>query len=186
MRYLASALILSAACFSSAFIPSNAPTPRTTSRHQDPVVAEKPMSAKDAALGRARKQAKMLDSLYKTAIVIITKNYVNDSKDLAAGDAFQMLFDSMKEQGFHEVRLLDASGEAIDDDNLPQNDYEKAAVKAILAGQEIYEEVVTNDGKQFLKSTTAIPMVMDKCIMCHENYEGKKIIGALGITLEIE
>jgi Protein of unknown function (DUF3365) len=140
----------------------------------------------EAALKRARKQAKMLDTLYKTAIVVVTKNYVDESSDLAAGDAFQLLFQSMKEGGFHEVRLLDASGEAIDDENLPQDDFEKAAVKAMLDGKELYEQTFEKDGKRFLKSVTPIPVVMEKCIMCHENYKGKKIIGALGITLEIE
>jgi Protein of unknown function (DUF3365) len=140
----------------------------------------------DAALGRARKQAKMLDTLYKTAIVIVTKNYVTEDSDLAAGDAFQLLFKSMKDNNFHEVRLLDASGEAIDDDNLPKDDFEKAAVKAMLDGKPLYEKVVEKDGKKMLKSVTPIPVVMEKCVMCHANYEGKKVIGALGITLEIE
>ena len=140
----------------------------------------------DAALARARKQAKMLDTLYKTAIVIVTKNYVEESSDLAAGDAFQLLFQAMKDNNFHEVRLLDASGEAIDNDNLPKNDFEKAAVKAMLDGKPLYEQIVEKDGKKTLTSVTPIPVVMDKCVMCHANYEGKKVIGALGITLEIE
>ena len=43
--------------------------------------------APDAAVARARKQAQMLDDLYKTAIVLITENYVEEDSDLAAGDA---------------------------------------------------------------------------------------------------
>ncbi len=140
----------------------------------------------DAALRRSRKQAKMLDTLYKTAIVIVTKNYVDESSDLAAGDAFQLLFQSMKDGGFHEVRLLDASGEPIDDDNLPKDEFEKAAVKAMLEGKPIYEQVTEKEGKKVLRTVTPIPVVMEKCVMCHANYEGKEVIGALGINIPIE
>jgi len=34
---------------------------------------------------RTRKQAKMLDTLYKTAIVVITEHYVTGNESLAAG-----------------------------------------------------------------------------------------------------
>ncbi len=74
----------------------------------------------DPALERTRKQVKMLDDLYKTAIVLITENYVNESSDLAAGDAFQALFKTMKDKGWHEVRLIDATGQPYDDDNAPE------------------------------------------------------------------
>jgi Protein of unknown function (DUF3365) len=139
------------------------------------------------AMGRARKQAKMLDTLYKTAIVLITKNYVDGKESLAAGDAFQALFTAMKENGFHEVRLLDATGQPYDDDNSPKNDYEKKAIKALLSGAKIYEEVVKEGDKTYLLSTTPIPVVMDKCVICHSHYEGNKgAIGALGLKLLVE
>lgn len=142
---------------------------------------------KSPAMERARKQARMLDTLYKTAIVLITKNYVDGKESLAAGDAFQALFQSMKENGFHEVRLLDATGQPYDSDNEPKNDYEKKAIKAMLGGLKIYEEVVKEGDKTYLLSTTPIPVVMDKCVICHSNYEGNKgAIGALGLKVLVE
>ena len=139
------------------------------------------------AMERTRKQAKMLDTLYKTAIVLITENYVDGKESLAAGDAFQALFKAMKDNGFHEVRLLDATGDAYDPDNEPKNEYEKKAIKAMLDGASIYEEVVQQDGKTYLLSTTPIPVVMDKCVLCHSHYEGNKgAIGALGLKLQVE
>jgi Protein of unknown function (DUF3365) len=149
--------------------------------------AQGTVADKSPAMERTRKQAKMLDTLYKSAIVLITKNYVDGKESLAAGDAFQALFQTMKENGFHEVRLLDATGEPYDDDNKPKNEYEKAAIKAMLDGSKIYEAVVKEGDKTYLLSTTPIPVVMDKCVMCHSNYEGKKgAIGALGIKLPVE
>ncbi len=154
-----------------------------TAHAQDSSSSEKSVLAID----RAKKQAKMLDTLYKTAIVIITENYVTGKESMAAGDAFQALFKSMKDNQFHEVRLLDATGDPYDSDNAAKTDFEKKAVTAILAGKPIYEEVVTENNKQFLLSATPIPVVMQKCTLCHSHYEGVKgAIGALGLKIAIE
>ena len=143
----------------------------------------------DAALERTRKQVRVLDDIYKTAIVLITENYVDEASDLAAGAAFQKLFAAMKEKGHHEVRLLDATGDPYDKDNLPRDDFEKAAIKAIKEGKGYYEQVVEQGGKRLLKAATPIPVVMKKCTLCHPAYEKAKpgeAIGALGYTIAIE
>jgi len=144
---------------------------------------------KTPAIDRARKMGQMLDDIYKNAIVLITTHYVNEDSDLAAGDAFQALFKVMKDKGYHEVRLLDASGEPIDDDNIPRKGFEQDAVKALLAGEKTYEKVVKKDDKRYLLMATPVPVVMEKCIMCHENYRGVpkgRAIGALSYTIPIE
>ncbi len=142
---------------------------------------------KQPAVERAKRQAKMLDTLYKTAIVLITENYVDGSEDLAAGDAFQALFKSMKDGGFHEVRLLDATGDAYDSDNEPKTDFEKKAIKALLAGKPIYEKVVKEGDKRYLLSATPIPVVMEKCTLCHSHYEGVKgPIGSLALKIPLD
>jgi hypothetical protein len=135
---------------------------------------------------RARREVRLLDDIYKSAIVLITKHYVDDKSDLAAGEAFKVLFNGMKEKGWHEVRLLDGTGEPLNDVNRPQDDFERQAIKAMLAGKPYYEELATRDGKQYLRAATPVPVVMDKCILCHENFRGKKIIGALGYTLPLD
>ena len=144
----------------------------------------------DAALNRTRKQVKMLDDLYKTAIVLITESYVTEKSDLPAGEAFQKLFATMKKAGHHEVRLLDATGQPINDDNSPRDDFEKAAIAALKSGKPGYEQVVEKEGKKYLRSATPIPVVLDKCILCHDHYkqakEKKQIIGSLGYTIPIE
>ncbi len=144
----------------------------------------------DEAVARTRKQVKMLDDLYKTAVVLITTHYVNDEDDLAAGSAAVALFDAMKKKGWHEVRLLDATGEPIEDNNSPNDEFEKAAVAKLKGGETYYERVVQRDGKSFLRAATPIPVVLDKCIMCHEHYKDFKdkgqIIGVLGYTVPVE
>jgi len=147
--------------------------------------ADKP----DAAVERARREVRLLDDLYKTAVVLITKHYVDENSDLAAGSAAIALFDAMKEKGWHEVRLLDATGEPIEENNAPRDEFERKAVKTLLSGQPYYDQIVQRDGKRLLRAATPIPVVLKKCVMCHEHYGDVKEghpIGALSYTLPIQ
>ncbi len=136
-------------------------------------------------LDRARREIKLLDDIYKTAIVLITQHYVKEDSDLPAGEAFKALFAGMKDKGWHEVRLLDATGDPLNDENAPLDSFEKSAIQALLAGKPYYEEQADQDGKRFLRAATPIPIVMKKCTMCHSNYRDQKVIGALGYKLPL-
>jgi hypothetical protein len=92
----------------------------------------------------------------------------------------------MKDKGWHEVRLLDATGQPTNEENSPSDSFERNAIQALLAGKPYYEEIATKDGKEYLRAATPIPVVMEKCTLCHEHYRGKKVIGALGYTLPLE
>ena len=144
---------------------------------------------KDAALERARQKVIVADDLYKTAVVLVTENYVKSESDLAAGTAFKLLFEAMKKKGHHEARLIDATGEPYEPANEPADDFEKAAIKALKAGKATYEQEIKKDGKRYLRMATAIPVVHKKCIMCHPAYENRKpneAIGAIGYVMPIE
>ena len=149
---------------------------------------DKPTASKDPAVERARREVRMLDDIYKTSIVLITTHYVHDDDDLPAGSAFKALFEAVDKKGWHTVRLLDATGEPYEEANTPKKGFEQRAVKKILAGKAAYDEVVAEGDKRYLLAATAIPVVMDKCIMCHENYRDVpkgKAIGALGYKVPI-
>lgn len=142
----------------------------------------------DRALRHARREVKMLDDIYKTSIVLITTHYVDEDTDLPAGSAFKALFEAVEKKGWHKVRLVDASGEAVNDENYARPGFEKRAIAELLKGKPAYEEIERVDGKRFLKAATAIPVVMDKCIMCHENYRDLpkgRAIGALSYRVPI-
>ena len=146
-------------------------------------------SENDAAVKRTRKQVKMLDDLYKTAVVLITQHYVTEDSDLPAGTAAKALFAAMKQKGWHEVRLVDATGEPLNDENSPKDSFEKKSIAKLLAGETWIEEVVKKDKKRHLRVTTAVPVVLKKCTMCHENYKNLpngKAIGGLSYTVPIE
>jgi hypothetical protein len=142
-----------------------------------------------AAVQRARKQVKMLDGIYKNAIVLVTTHFVKEDSDMPAGTAFKQLFIVAKENKWHETRLIDTTGDPYDPENVAESDFEKKAVKEINAGKEYVDEVFEKDGQHYLRAATAIPVVMDKCVMCHDNYEGLpkgQAIGSLTYVLPIE
>jgi hypothetical protein len=139
----------------------------------------------ESAVTAARRETKMLDTLYKTAIVAVTGSYVEDASSTAAATTFGPVFKAMREAKYHEVRLVDGLGEAINPDNTPRDDFEKEAMKAILAGKEIVDKVDSTDGVAYLRTMTVLPMAMEKCILCHENFRGKSIVGGMSYKLPI-
>lgn len=146
-------------------------------------------SSKDAALERTRKTVKMLDDIYKTAVVLITDKYVESEDDFPAGAAAIALFDAIDKKGWHQVRLIDATGEPYDEDNAPRDAFERQAVSQLKAGKSYYEQVVDDQGKRFLRAATPIPVVMKKCAMCHPHYANVPAgqpIGALSYRILIE
>ena len=147
-----------------------------------------PAKKKDPAIERTRREVRMLDDIYKGGVVLITQHYVHDDEDLPAGTAFKKLFAIAKQKGWHEVRLIDATGEPYSDENVANDDFEKEGIKQLLAGKAYYDKVITKDKKRYLRAITTIPVVMDKCVMCHDNYKDVpkgQAIGALGYTVPI-
>ena len=150
--------------------------------------ADKP-KADPAAVERARKQVKMLDDLYKTAVMLITEHYVHEEDDVAAGTAARLLFKAMKEKGWHEARLIDATGQPYEEKNAPADEFEKSAIAKIKKGEKFVDTVIEKDGKTYLRALTPVPVVMDKCVMCHAHYKNAakgEAIGAVGYIVPVE
>ena len=148
-----------------------------------------PATSEDQAIDRARREVRLLDDIYKTSVVLITTHYVKDQDSLAAASAARALFAAMKEKGWHEVRLIDATGQPYLDENLPQEGFEQRAVRQLLSGKASYDEVVTENGKRYLLAATSVPVVMKKCMMCHENYETvpeNQAVGALSYKVPVQ
>tara|TARA_R110002049_G_scaffold27321_2_gene94370 strand:+ start:648211 stop:648852 length:642 start_codon:yes stop_codon:yes gene_type:complete len=153
----------------------------------------KPGSQEHARKGpveRTRRMVRMLDDIYKGGIVAITDNYVNDTDAIPAGTAFKQVFQTAEQKGWHRVRLVDGLGEPINEENSPEDAFEKKALKALVAGESTWVEKIERDGdKRMLRVATPVPVVFEKCIMCHDNYEGVpagQAIGALTYSIEIQ
>jgi len=140
----------------------------------------------DPALERAREQVKMLDDLYKTAVVSITDSYVDRQDKKPAIMIAKQVFAAMKKQGWHSARLVDATGDPFNDENAPANDFEKAAFKAIRAGKPYYEEVSGEGDARLLRAATVVPSVMQKCTECHVDTKVGEVLGFLRYEIKVK
>ena len=142
---------------------------------------------KDAAIERTRKQVQMLDDLYKTVVVLVTEHYVNDPGTLSAASAAKALFAAMKKNGWHDVRLLGFTDVLFRaDENSPKDAFERTAKEKLMAGAPLHEEVVEKQGKRYLRVVTPVPVVMEKCVMCHANFKDNEgVMGALSYTVPV-
>lgn len=141
------------------------------------------------AVERTRKTVQMLDDVYKTAVVLITDKYVNEEDDFPAGSAAIALFEAIEKKGWHGVRLLDVTGKPYEDKNVSKDEFEKKAVRELKDGKGYYEEIVEKDGKSYLRAMTPVPVVMQKCVLCHPHYADVPkgaAVGAISYTMPIE
>jgi hypothetical protein len=143
----------------------------------------------EKAVARARKTIGMLDDIYKRTVVLITDKYVNDVDDFAAGSAAVLLFEQISKGGTHQVRLLDASGQPHNPENVAKDAFEKEAIRQLKAGAKSHELVTEEKGQAVLRVVTPVPVVMAKCTMCHEHYKDVKEgepIGAISYAIPID
>lgn len=149
---------------------------------------EVPPAVEPTPVEQARGTVKLLDNVYKQTIVLITEKYVHDDDDFPAGSAAVELFRRIAEGGSHHVRLIDVTGDPYEPENVAQSDFEKEAVKKIKEGAEFYERVHEKDGKRVLQAMTPVPVVLQKCVMCHSHYADAKpgeAIGALSYEIPL-
>jgi hypothetical protein len=139
-----------------------------------------------AALERTRETVRMIDDLYKGAIVHITATYVRAQETTPAARVAQKVFKHMESKGWHSARLIDATGEPANRANLPKTDFEKRAVKELKAGKPYYDEVATRDGKPVLRAATVVPVVMQQCLKCHMDLKEGQVMGGIVYELPIK
>lgn len=138
-----------------------------------------------AALERTREQVQMLDTLYKTAVVSITNNYIEGQASTPAASVAKDVFEAMHKKGYHSARLIDATGKPKNKANVAKTDFEKKAVEQMKAGKPYYEEVAQVDGKHVLRAATIVPVVLKQCAACHGKKEGA-LLGTIVYELQIK
>ncbi len=139
-----------------------------------------------AAVERTRETVRMLDDIYKSAVVHITKTYVKAQERTPAAKAAQLMFKDMAAKGWHEARLIDTTGEPANRANAPKSAFEKKAVQRLKEGTSYYEEVGEKNGKAVLRAATPVPAVMAACTTCHPHVKEGQLMGALVYELPIK
>jgi len=140
----------------------------------------------DPALERAREQVKMLDDLYKNAVVSITKRYVGEQDKQPAIMVAQDVFGAMRKQGWHSAKLVDATGEPLNDANAPQSEFEKEAAREINSGKTYFDRVVGEGTDRRLLAATVVPVVMQKCADCHTHKKVGEVLGFIRYDIPIK
>jgi hypothetical protein len=135
----------------------------------------------DVELARTRSQVKMLDTLYKNAVVSITKTYDGPP----AAKVAKQVFSAMEKDGWHSARLVDASGSPQNEANNPSSPFEKKAAEAMRSGKTYYEEVSGTGANRRLYAATVVPAVMKKCATCHGVKEGE-LLGFIRYDLPVK
>lgn len=150
-----------------------------------PIQADEKKGLDPAAVARTREQIKMLDDLYKTAVVGITNVYVEKQSDTPAAAVAKELFAAMHKKGWHNARLVDATGKPKNKENLPKTDFEKKGAEEIKNGKAYYEELGEKEGKPVMRVATVVPSVLKQCAICHGGKEGR-VLGAIIYELPIK
>jgi hypothetical protein len=138
-----------------------------------------------AKVEQARTTVKMLDDLYKTAVVAVTSKYVEQQSDTPAAAIAKEVFEAMHKKGWHTARLVDATGKPKNKDNVARSNFEKKAVEAIKGGQTYLDELDEKDGKPVLRAATLVPSVLKQCAICHGGKEGR-VLGAIIYEMPIK
>ena len=171
---------------------SNVTAEETTDYFMD--VPKKPLqvmeelykSVMNMELEHARKTVRMLDDIYKTYIVLITEEYVDDPSVLAAATLSKRVFKSMNKKGWHETRLLDATGTPFNPENNPRDEFERDAINAMISGKTYFEKIEKIGGKDHLRAVTSVHAVMNGCISCHPSSRVGDLLGGIAYNIALE
>jgi hypothetical protein len=140
----------------------------------------------ELSVERTREQVKMLDNLYKNAVVSITNRYVGEQDRQPAIMVAQDVFGAMREQGWHSAKLVDATGEPMNDANAPRTDFEKEAAREINSGKPYFDRVVGEGKARRLLTATVVPVVMQKCADCHTHRKVGDVLGFIRYDIPIK
>ena len=135
----------------------------------------------DPALARTRAQVKMLDDLFKVAVVDITNRYDGPP----AAKVAKVIFGAAKEKGYFDAKLLDATGNPQNEANVAKDAFEKKAAAAMVKGETYIEEVVGTGKNRRLRAATLVPAVTVKCAKCHGVNKGD-MLGFLSYDVPVQ
>jgi hypothetical protein len=150
------------------------------------VMEELYKAVKNLELEHARKTVRMLDDVYKTYIVLITEEYVDDPSVLPAATLSKRVFKSMNKKGWHKARLLDATGTPFNPENNPKDEFERDAINAMISGKTYFEKIEKIDGKDHLRAVTSVHAVMKGCISCHPSSRVGDLLGGIAYIIPLE
>lgn len=160
-------------------------------------LGDPPDKAKDAAekdkpaqvlptVAEARSQAKLLHTTYESALIAVHRAYFQEGKRMVVPSrVLEDVFYWVDHETKGETRWISVNTEAMNIDNEPDTEIEKAAAKALASGKEEFE--VVEDG--VYHRAGAITLVA-ACLRCHESslslQRKRKRVAGLVISLPVK
>lgn len=149
---------------------------------------EKPKISLDAAtapsVNEARGRARLLHETVRAMLQVVHHEYYREDEKLPIpARTFKKAFRELSERQKVELRWLAVTGQAMNQDHVAQNNFEKNAVSAIAAGADEWE--IAEDG--VYRHAGAIALTAE-CLKCHvpNRTNTQSRAAALVISMPIE
>ena len=115
------------------------------------------------SVAEARGRAKLLHEAYEATLLTIHRQYFHEGKGMPVPSrALEDIFHRVARRSNVEARWIAVNAQAMSIDHNPRDDFEKAAVRALDAGQESYELLE----RDTYRRAGAVTLFGD-CIKCH-------------------
>jgi hypothetical protein len=136
------------------------------------------------SIEEARERAKLLHGTIHDTLQIVHSRYHREDEGLPIPAAtLKLVFQRMAERNGVELRWLAVDARAMNTDHKPRDGFEKDAVKALISGEDEYEQA--SDG--VYRRVSAVTL-HSECLKCHmpSRTSNKSRMAGLLIALPIE
>lgn len=115
------------------------------------------------SVDEARKRAKLAHSIYSSTLDVIHHRYFRNDRSAIPARTMEDIFKDVASDENLQARWISVNTKAMSIDHEPEDEFEKAAAKAIASGKDNYESVV--DGNY--RRAGAISLMNRGCLGCH-------------------
>jgi hypothetical protein len=123
----------------------------------------------------AKRQVRMMDQIYKSAVVTTHKMYVQDPGTPAAVIWAKQVINQMKGKGWPDARIIASHDRPLNPENSPTDKFERDAIAAFQKGRTTFEVVTPTE----VRYATDIRIVDEKCLLCHVRNKTGDLVGGV-------
>lgn len=140
-----------------------------------------PVKAEAVSLAEGRRQVRMMDDIYKAAVISTHKMYVQDPGTPAAVIWAKQVIKQLEGKGWPESRLFASHDRPLNPENAIADDFERAAAVAFKSGKTSFEQVKGGE----LRYATDIRIIDRKCVMCHVRNKEGDLLGGVAYRIKV-
>jgi hypothetical protein len=146
-----------------ATIGADATPPGNSSEVSNSKLAAETKAAPLPSVAEARGRARLLHETIQAMLQVVHHEYYREDEKLPIpARTFKKVFRELADHQKVEIRWLAVTGQAMNQDHTPQNDFEKQAVREIASGAEEYE--LAENG---IYRRAGVITLTSECLKCH-------------------